>query len=266
VAAKLHPFAVYGLLKEMRGAAEDRVGPLVVSGPDGLASVLARELGRDADPGAVRVGLDGAAAALVLVHVLAAPAGPDDERVLAEARRRRVPAIGVLAGPELEPRVPHLLATDLVRVPAGAGFPVNEIARAVARKLDQDAARLAARLPALRAAVRDELVESFARRNAVVGAAVFVGGADFPILTLNQVRLVLLLAVAYGVDVDEQRLPEVLGVIAGGFGLRALARRLLVTLPLPAFALKAGLAYAGTRAIGAAAARYFELRAGASRR
>jgi uncharacterized protein (DUF697 family) len=208
----------------------------------------------------VRVGLDGDAAALV--HVLAAPPGGEDERVLSEALRRLVPAIGVLAGPDLPLRVPHLLATDLVRVPAGSGFPVDRIARALAHRLGERGARVAARVPAVRPGVRDELIASFAGRNAVIGGAVFVGGADLPVLTLNQVRLVLLLALAHGAELDDERLPEVLGVVAGGFGLRALGRRLLAAVPLPPFALKAGVAYAGTRAIGEAAARYFAARAG----
>jgi uncharacterized protein (DUF697 family) len=72
------------------------------------------------------------------------------------------------------------------------------------------------------------------------------------VLTLNQIRLVLRIGAAYGVEIDQQRLPEVLATVAAGFGFRAFARQLLGAIPV------AGVAYAGTRALGEAAMRYFE--------
>lgn len=234
-------------------------GPLVVGGARALTGPLVAELAQGARPGAVRE--DGPEGAAALVYVLAAPPTAEDERVLGKAKRERVPTVCVLTGPRLDARVPHVLATDLVRVPAGSGFPVEEIAEALARRLDEAGAPLAARVPVLRPAACDHLVESFARKNAVLGAAVFLKGADLPILTLNQIRLVLLLAAAHGVEIDQQRAPEILGVVAGGLGFRALARRLLRAAPVPAWALKGMLAYAGTRAVGEAARRYFEARA-----
>jgi uncharacterized protein (DUF697 family) len=83
-----------------------------------------------------------------------------------------------------------------------------------------------------------------------------------PVLTLNQARLVLRIALAYGETVDNQRLPELLGVFGAGFGLRAAARELLDFVPVAGWARKGAVAYAGTRAIGEAAVRYFEARAG----
>jgi uncharacterized protein (DUF697 family) len=68
---------------------------------------------------------------------------------------------------------------------------------------------------------------------------------------------VLRLASAHGVEVDQSRLPEVLGTVAAGFGLRAVARQLLGAVPVAGWAVKGGVAYAGTRAIGEAARRYF---------
>ena len=116
-------------------------------------------------------------------------------------------------------------------------------------------------------AVCAHLVESFARRNAITAAAVFVPGADLPILTLNQARLVLRIGSAYGAEIDGQRLPELLGVLGAGFGFRALAREALDFVPIAGWALKGAVAYAGTRALGEAARRYFatQQQAGASR-
>jgi len=94
---------------------------------------------------------------------------------------------------------------------------------------------------------------------------VFVPGVDLPVLTLNQVRLVLRIAVAYGEPVDNQRALELAGIVGAGFGLRALARELLDLVPVAGWAVKGAVAYSGTRAIGEAAVRYFEARSGSVR-
>jgi uncharacterized protein (DUF697 family) len=89
---------------------------------------------------------------------------------------------------------------------------------------------------------------------------VFIPGVDMPILTLNQVRLVLRIALAHGQTIDNQRAVELLGVVGAGFGFRAVARELLDFVPVAGWALKAAVAYAGTKAVGEAAVRYFEAR------
>lgn len=255
--ARLHPAAIFGLVKELRAAAVD-AGPLVVAGATSLAEVLRKELTRQGGGGYVREGpVEGAAA---LLYVLAAPLTEEDERVLALAHRNRVPIVCVLAGPELDDRVPHVLATDIVRVPAGSGFPVDEIAHAVSRRLGEDATSLAARVPVLRRPLAEELVDRFARRAAVIGVAVFVPGADFPVLTLHQLRMVLRIGAAYGVELDAERVPEVLAVIGGGLAFRAIARQALAVVPVGGWIVKGAVAYAGTRALGEAAIRYFEAR------
>ena len=101
----------------------------------------------------------------------------------------------------------------------------------------------------------------FAKRNAIVAGAVFIPGVDMPILTLNQARLVLRIALAHGQTIDNQRAVELLGVVGAGFGFRAVARELLDLVPVAGWALKAGVAYAGTKAVGEAAVRYFAARA-----
>jgi uncharacterized protein (DUF697 family) len=259
------PQAVWELVKELRGAAEeDR--PLVVSGAKELAGVLRRELTKGGVAEAVEEQgrLEGAAA---LVHVIAGDVDADDERVLREASRKQVPAIAVVTGPAAAaPReIPYVLAEDVVEVSPGSGFPVDEIGRALARRLGDRATALAARLPAIRRAVCEQLIERYARRNALIGAAVFIPGADMPILTLNEVRLVLHIADAHGFEIDRERLPEVLAVIGGGLGLRSLARRAVGLVPLVGWAVKGGVAYTGTRALGEAAIRYFERRAPVTR-
>jgi len=154
--------------------------------------------------------------------------------------------------------IPYVLATDVVSCPPGSGFPVEEVAAALATRLGDQAIGLAARVPALRDAVAAALIERFSRQNGIIGAAVFVPGADFAVLTLNQLRLVLRLAVVYGIEVDQQRLPEVLATLGAGLGFRAVARQLLGTVPIAGWVIKGGVAYTGTRVLGEGAQRYFQ--------
>jgi uncharacterized protein (DUF697 family) len=83
------------------------------------------------------------------------------------------------------------------------------------------------------------------------------------VLTLNQLRLVLRLAAVHGVEVDQQRAPEVLATVAAGLGLRTVARQLLGAVPVAGWLVKGAVAYGGTRALGEAAMRYFQTAAAA---
>jgi uncharacterized protein (DUF697 family) len=257
MARKLNAGAVIGLVRELASSRDP--GHLAIAGPPALTETLRRDLARDAAPGAVRIGThDGAAA---LVYVLAAPPTEEDLAALKAAHKARVPLVAVLAGPGLDDRVPYVLATDVVRTEAGAGFDVAEIARIVAGKLVEEGTPLAARVPVLRDAVVENLVERFSRVNGTVAALVFVPGADMPLITLNQIRLVLRIAHAHGIGVGQERAPEVVAVLGSGFALRALARQALGLVPFAGWAVQAGVAYGGTKAIGEAAKRYYEAQA-----
>ena len=252
--------ALRGLIKEVQVSARaDK--PLVVGGARELAAVLRRELARGAKPGAVRQINDPKGAA-VFVYVLGREPTAEDEQALKQARRARVPIVAVAAGPVADDvTIPYVLATDIVHVPAGEGFPLERIAHVIARTLGEDGAPLAARLPVLRRAVADVLVASFSRKCGVIGAAVFVPGADLPVLALHQVRMLLRIEQAYGLDADpRERAPELLATVAAGLGLRAVARQLLGVVPVAGWAVKGAVAYAGTRALGEAAIKRQEIR------
>lgn len=244
--------AVRALVKEIQVSAQDGK-PLVVGGARELAAVLRRELAKGAAPGGIRDGDDPSGAA-VLVYVLAGEPTGDDEQALKRARRARVPIVAVeTGGVSHDASIPFVLATDVVRVGPGEGFPVEAIARVVAGRLGETAAPLAARVPVLRRAVCDVLVASASRRCGVLGAAVFVPGADLPVLALQQIRLVLRLEQAHGLDPDpRERAPELLAAVAAGLGLRAVARQLLAIVPVAGWAVQGAVAYAGTRALGEA--------------
>ena len=262
MAKSLSPMAVWGLVRELRIAAEE-TRPLLVSGP--LAEQLGKELSRGAAPGSVLVG-GRVEDAGCLIRILTGAPTEEDERELKAAKRARVAVVVVQTGTD-DFDIPYVLATDVVKCRPGEGFPVEEIAVAVAARLGEAGTGLTARVPVLREPLSRKLIESFSRKNGILGVAIFVPGADFPVLTLNQIRLVLRLAAAHGVEVDQQRLPEVFAPVAAGFGFRAVARQLLITIPIAGWAVKGGVAYGGTRALGEAAHRYFQATAdGASGR
>jgi uncharacterized protein (DUF697 family) len=246
--------AVLGLVRELRTGSGD-LRPLVVAGVPALVPALARELRRDGDAGAVREGGSPAGAA-ALVYVLEGRPSDDDLAVLRASSEAEIPIVAVTEGGERS--IPYVLATDIVRVKPGAGFDVPAIAKALARRLGEGGTALAARLPTLRRAVSRELIRSFSRTNGLVGAAVFVPGVDMPVLTMNQARLVLRIALAHGQQVDASRLPELLAIVAGGAGFRTVAREALGAIPVAGWAIKGAIAYSGTRAIGEAALQYFE--------
>jgi uncharacterized protein (DUF697 family) len=251
----LAPAVVYNLVRELRTSVSRRK-PIVLGGARELVDALRRELVRGGDASAVRDGHpDGGA---VLVYVLAGDVGKDDERVLRDADAAGVPI--VVLGPDPRTPIPHVLATDVLPLEQGAGFPLEKLGRLLAGKIDEEATQLAARLPVLRRPIADALIARVARQNGILGAAVFVPGADYAVLTLNQLRLVLRLAAMHGEELDTQRLPEVLGVVGGGLGFRAVARQLLSAVPVAGWAVKGGIAYTGTRALGEAALRYFDAR------
>jgi uncharacterized protein (DUF697 family) len=245
--AKFGPMAFLSAAREVHAGVGDR-RPIAVAGARELVPLVARELREGGEPAAVREGGRPEDAA-VLVWI-----GKPDEDALRAAALAHVPIVGVTEGESL----PYVLDTDLVAVRPGQGLPVEEIAQRIGVALGDNGTSLAARLPVVRTAVVDELIRLTARRNALISAVVWVPGVDLPVLTLNQARLVLRIALAYGQEVDGSRLPELLGVVGAGFGLRTLARELLDFVPVAGWVTKGAVAYAGTKAIGEAARRYFE--------
>ena len=110
----------------------------------------------------------------------------------------------------------------------------------------------------VRRAVAKEAVRATSWQNAAIGAAVFIPGADMPLLTLNQGKMLLRIAAAYGQQLDAERVKELAAVVAGGFLLRGVAREVIGIIPGFGWALKGGIAYSGTMAMGMAAVRYFD--------
>ena len=134
----------------------------------------------------------------------------------------------------------------------------EELAPPLARALAEEyLVPLGSGHPLLRRAACEEIIRKNARQNAVIGLLP-VPGADMPVITANQGRMVLGIAAAYGEELSFERARELAGVLAAGFGLRALARQVLKLVPVGGWVAAAAVGYAGTLAMGRAAILYFE--------
>ena len=219
--AGFDPRALAGTFRDVRSKAES-TRPLVIDGV--LSRELARVLSAGGDPTAVQVGTDPRRAAVYVVVLAGEPSDDQVER-LRRAARALVPRLAVQTAP-VEHDVPYVPATEVLACRPGQGFPLQEIAATIARLLGHDAVSLGARLPALRSAVSQRLVQSASLR---AGLTALLGARKrqlFPLLLLEQLRLALDLAAAGGRRLDRERAPELAAVVAAGLAAREAVRRL----------------------------------------
>ena len=127
-------------------------------------------------------------------------------------------------------------------------------------------------LPAFRAAAAKQVIDETASANAQFSVVsniptlipvlgnIAAAGADFIVLTKNQVMMLYKLAAVHGRDLGDQRgiLQDVLPVVGAGLVWRTVARQATTWLPFAAGTIpKLAIAYAGTMAIGRAADYYY---------
>ena len=145
-----------------------------------------------------------------------------------------------------------------VPLPPPGADTAEKLAPDVVGALDEEyLVPLAKAYPALRRAACERIIKKNARENALIGLLP-IPGADMPVMTANQARMVLHLAAAYGEELSFQRARELLGVLAAGFGLRALTRQVVKVVPVGGWAAAAAIGYAGTVAMGRSTILYFE--------
>ena len=111
--------------------------------------------------------------------------------------------------------------------------------------------------PFVRRPLANDAVQATALQNAVIGLVPFIPGADLPLMTLNQAKMVLQIAAAYGQAMGKERIKEMIAVVGGGLVFRTLARGLIEFVPILGFLIRPGIGYAGTTAIGFAVIEYF---------
>ena len=117
---------------------------------------------------------------------------------------------------------------------------------------------LARAFPFMRHPLAVELAKQTTIQNGAIGLVFFVPGADMPLIALNQAKMVLQIAAVYGKEMNRDRIGEILAVMAGGFGCRAVARQLVARAPVLGWAIKPAVAASGTMAMAIAAIEYYE--------
>ena len=85
------------------------------------------------------------------------------------------------------------------------------------------------------------------------------------VMTANQAKLALDIAVAYGRGLDPWRAVELAGVVGAGFGYRALARAVSQTVPGLGWVFKGAMGYVGTVATARALQVRFDFEDGSLR-
>ena len=103
-----------------------------------------------------------------------------------------------------------------------------------------------------------EAVRETAVQNAGIGVVAIIPGADLPLMTLNQVKMLLEMAAAYGEELSLGRIKEIAAVVGGAFACRAAARQIIGAVPGVGWVVKGGIGYTGTIAMGYALLEYFE--------
>lgn len=199
---------------------------------------------------------------LVVVAVRDAQAANVGSQVQAVAARRRhtlVVALGI--APVVRDAFAAALgvrAYQVVASPDGELLPYALTEQAV-KALGERKYALASAFPAFRAAATASVVSATSWQNAAVATFLAVPGADMPVLTANQIKMVLEIAAIHGENIGVERAKEILAVIASGFVLRTVAREALGFIPAAGWIVKGGVAYSGTVAIGKAIQRYFSM-------
>lgn len=116
----------------------------------------------------------------------------------------------------------------------------------------------AANFPFVRSELAHSIVLETAKQNAIVGGVVIIPGADMPVMTANQAKMILQIAAAYGQELGPERIKELVFAVGSGFAMRTAARQVLSVIPALGWAVKAGIGYTGTLAMGKAVISYFE--------
>ena len=177
-----------------------------------------------------------------------ATSGPDKKPATGRPALYRLSA---LTPEEMRKYLLHDLvnACSGLEVALGAALPIFR--PSVSAKLTLDCA-----VTSLKVAGASALADHVPLLGFVLGGIASAG--DTIAITGLQIDMLLKIAAAYGKRAEFARIVELLPVIGGGYGWRALARELSGFIPVAGIAIKAGIAYAGTLVVGHAASYYYE--------
>ncbi len=145
---------------------------------------------------------------------------------------------------------PHVIdACRGVEIAVGRHLP--GLREAVGAKLTRDTA-----MSALKIAGASAVVDHVPLLGLVLGPVASAG--DMVAITGLQLNLAMQLGATYGKDPDIHRVWEMLPIVGGGLGWRAISRELAGFLPVAGIAVKAAIAYAGTIVVGEGIIFFYE--------
>ncbi|MEG0303282.1 MAG: hypothetical protein RSB04_03245 [Gordonibacter sp.] len=202
------------------------------------------------------------------VPVMVATTMPALVAQIADAQGHPIPEADIVA-PESPARASHALParTGGKAVSAEEPYLLDErAATSLDRRMGEwvvEACRpkrlaFALAFPFVRRPLSVDAVNATSVQNAGIGLVMFIPGADLPIMTLNQAKMLLQIAAAYGEPMSAERVKELAAVVGGAFALRTVARQVVAIIPALGWAIKAAIGYSGTQAMGRAAIEYFE--------
>lgn len=259
----LSPAKVWDVYKDITRAAEVPAG-LVLAGDTALIARAQAELARNDGPSRVWTGppAELRRASLGEGEVLVLFVQPrDEDQVVEHLREAKLAGGGVVvvddgpaAGGEATWYQPGLYRVSFADRDDGW----QALMEAALDLAPDNLVPLARRYPVLRRPAAQRMIRRTSRQNAVVGAAFFIPGTDMPVMTLNQIKMVMGIAAMYGQDMTRERALELLSVVGAGFAFRTVARQVVDLVPGAGWAVKSGMGYTATRAMGEAALRYFE--------
>lgn len=116
---------------------------------------------------------------------------------------------------------------------------------------------LSRQFPIFRSEAAWQEVQATSKQNAVIGALP-LPGADMPLMTANQVKMLMRIAAMFDLPMNVDRAKELLAVVGGGFALRTVSRQVVKVVPWAGWAIAGGIGYSGTLAMGKAAIEYFK--------
>lgn len=145
--------------------------------------------------------------------------------------REDTPMLGLVAATDSEHLLSSLASWILARTDKRTAFAAN--------------------FAFMRSKVSEDLIAKSALGNAATGAVAFIPGADFPVMTLTEVGMMLQLAAAHGRPMNHERAYDALGVLVVALAARTLARKVSPAFGRLAFVPKCLIAGAGTAALGA---------------
>jgi uncharacterized protein (DUF697 family) len=267
------PVDVRDLMRSGTKLVEERERPVriavivEVDAPDGLIDAVQRALRPRTAAASLQVDVAEPGTGIVVgpaTDVTVAIAGSGGlalRQALDSPRRAQVPVAVVAVGHEA--RVDQLAASlsqptaDLLVRP-DADDAVGVLGSWLADALGSKRLALAHNFAFMRRAVAEDAVKTTAWQNGLIGAVSLVPGADMPLMTANQAKMLLQIAAAYGEPLGVDRIKELAAVVGGGLLFRAIARQALIAVPVIGWAIKGGVGYTGTVAMGKAAIAYFE--------